>query len=134
MCCVFVHDLLLFFNTCFFVFRNQGATLNLDKIERGLQKIKKGTLPTTPATIKEINEAFAQDSVFDAYGSTLQTVDLDGENLEKKHSFFDGAIENKKKQFSFCVFSSKVAIELINRHIPVEKRHVLMDATTSMSY
>lgn len=113
----------------FFSCRNQGASINLEKVERGLQKIKKGALPVIPSTVDEINEAFSKECVFDTYGSTLQTIDLDGRDLEKKHSFFDGAFENKAKQFSFCVFSSKATIQLIKRHIPVHQRHILMDAT-----
>lgn len=120
---------ILFFSFSSYAYRNQGAKLDLEKIERGLQLIKKGTLPTTPETIEEINEAFAKDAVFDAYGSTLQTVDINGNDLQKKHIFFDGAVENKTKQFAFCVFSSKTTVQLIEKHIPPAKRHVLMDAT-----
>lgn len=110
-------------------YRNQSANLNLSKIERGLQKIKKGTLPKSPQTIDEIHAAFEQSDVFDTYGSTLQTKDLDGNDLEHMHNFFDIAVENKKKKFSFCVFSSKTTLELIEKNIPIPERHILMDAT-----
>ncbi|XP_055308055.1 uncharacterized protein LOC129572155 [Sitodiplosis mosellana] len=108
---------------------NQSASLALDKIERGLQKIKKGALPKTPESIDEINSAFQESAVIESYGQTLQLVDIDGEKLTERHLFFDVAIENKAKEYSFCVFSSKTTIELIHRHIPLPERHILMDAT-----
>lgn len=104
-------------------------SLSLDKIERGLQKIKKGALPKTPETIEDINGTFKQESVIESYGTTLQTVDSDGNELTQKYSFFEGAVENKRQQFSFCVFSSKATVKLINEYIPIGERHILMDGT-----
>lgn len=124
------HEMYVQFVIIFLLFySNQGANLELEKIERGLQMIKKGTLPTTPDSIDDINRAFDDESVFDAYGTSLQVVDTDGSNLPQKNRFFDGAFENKQKQFSFCCFSSKTTIKLIEKHIPADKRHILMDAT-----
>lgn len=106
-----------------------NASVDLDKHIRCFQTLVKGTLPTTPKSIEEINEAFALEDVKKSYGCTLQTVDLDGKELPQKYSFFDGAVRNDEKGHSFCVFSSKVTIELIKRHIPLHERHILMDAT-----
>lgn len=103
--------------------------MNLEKIERCLQKIKKGTLPKTPETVDEIVDAFSRKDVIESYGTALQTVDGHGVELKEKYMFFDGAFENKKKQFSFCAFSSKATIKLIESHIPVAERHISMDAT-----
>lgn len=77
----------------------------------------------------EIAEAFEESAVFETYGTSLQTKDLDGNDLIEKYDFFDQIVENKKKTFSFCVFSSKVTLELIKRDIPIQDRHILMDAT-----
>lgn len=91
--------------------------------------MKKGALPKTPESIDEINAAFQECAVIESYGRTLQTLDIDGENLSERHLFFDVAIENKAKNYSFCVFSSKMTINLIHIHIPPPERHILMDAT-----
>lgn len=84
-------------------------------------------MPSSPQSISEIIEAFKNLDVMETYGCTLQTVDIDNNPLPKKYTFFDIAIE--KSTHSFCVFSSKATIELINQHIPLEERHILMDAT-----
>lgn len=101
--------------------------MNFEKIERTLQLLKKGALPPRPISVREICEAFDKRAVFDSYGSTLQTVDLNGQTLESRYSFFDGAVD--KGDHAFCVFSSKVTLQLIDCEIPIDKRHILMDAT-----
>ncbi|XP_055306512.1 uncharacterized protein LOC129570813, partial [Sitodiplosis mosellana] len=106
---------------------HQDTKLNFDRIERTLQILKKGALPPSPVEVSEICEAFDKKAVFDSYGSTLQTVDLNGEKLENKYAFFDGAVDNGDE--AFCVFSSKVSLQLIEAEIPPNKRHILMDAT-----
>lgn len=67
----------------------------MSKIERTLQKIRKGALPKTPKTVSEIVEAFEKIDVMESYGSTLQTVDLSGKELPKKLRFFDTAYKCK---------------------------------------
>lgn len=114
-------------NTIYFLCSHQGVDIDLSKHERCLQKIKKGALPKTPKNITEILDAFSQKSVMEAYGFTLQTVDLEQNILENKYPFYDCAVENKN--FSFCVFSSKVSIQLIRENLDINERHILMDAT-----
>lgn len=111
----------------FIVFSHQDTSIDLSKIERTLQMIKKGALPKTPKTVKEIAEAFEKIDVMNSYGSTLQTVDLNGDALPEKLRFFDTAYECKN--YAYCVFSSKQTIELIEKNMKPSERHVLMDAT-----
>lgn len=63
----------------------------------------------------------------ESYGSTLQTVDLNGNPLPEKLRFFDTAYECK--DYAYCVFSSKQTIELIEKEMKAKERNVLMDAT-----
>lgn len=116
--------------TCFYIyisFSHQDISIDLSRIERTLQKIKKGALPKTPKTVKEIVDAFKKAEVIDSYGSTLQTVDLDGNLLPEKHRFFDTAFECK--EYAYCIFTSKQTVELIENNLKAKNRHVLMDAT-----
>lgn len=78
-------------------------------------------------SVRDICAAFERQVVFDTYGSTVQIVDLNGENLENKYSFYDAAEDHG--DHAFCVFSSKVSIQLIEAEIPEKRRHILMDAT-----
>lgn len=107
--------------------RHQQSTVNGDKIERGLQKIKQGTMPKTPQTVQDIIKEFAKDDISDAYGCSLHTHDYNKVELTEKYQFFDTAVE--RATYSFCVFSSKATIKLINQHIPQNERNILMDAT-----
>lgn len=84
-------------------------------------------MPPSPVDVREICAVFDKQAVFDSYGSTLQTVDLNGDTLENKYSFFDGAVDNG--DHAFCIFSSKVSIQLIEKEIPPDQRQILMDAT-----
>lgn len=65
----------------------------------------------------EINEAFKNPEILQCFGYTLGSKDI----------FFDAAIDTGN--FSFCVFSSKKMINLLNKHVPNKKLHILMDAT-----
>lgn len=106
---------------------HQDVHVDLKKHKRGFEKIKKGSLPSTPKNVAEIINAFEQKSVIDSYGVTLQTIDLEKKPLTEKYRFYDVAVE--EKGFSYCIFSSKVSIQLIEKHIDIDKRHILMDAT-----
>lgn len=79
----------------FIAFSHQDTSIDLAKIERTLQMIKKGALPKTPKTVSEIVDAFKKIGVMESYGSTLQTVDLNGDELPEKLRFFDTAYECK---------------------------------------
>lgn len=109
----------LFPSSIFFSFSHQDVSIDFKKYERTFQRIKKGILPKNPQSVKEINEAFANEAILASYGTALQT--------SKKYLFFDAAIETANH--SFCVLSSKATIELILEHIPPAERHMLMDGT-----
>lgn len=116
----------VFFNFIFFS-SHQDVDIDLSKHIRGFQKIKKGSLPKTPKNVGEIIKAFQQTSVIESYGFTLQTIDLEKKPIEERYMFYDCAIE--EKEFSYCIFSSKVSIQLIESKINLDERHILMDAT-----
>lgn len=70
--------------------------------------------------VEEINEAFKKPEVLDSFGYAF------GEE-GAKDIFFDLATDTG--DFSYCVFSSKKQIELLNEHVVDDKLHILMDAT-----
>lgn len=101
-------------------FRFQNTQIELKTKQRNCQKIKRGTIPKNPGNIDEIIAAFEDPKIMQAFGMSAHEGD-------KKCKFFDGAIQ--KKHHCFCVFSSKTIINLVHKHIPVDERHILMDAT-----
>lgn len=121
LCIVCVHCAFVLFCLIFIAFfhRNQNANIDFNRKKRTIQRLKRGVLPQSPKTVAEILAAFDKSAVFDTYGKSLH----EGEDLP----FFNGAIETK--DFSYCVFSSRKSIELIEKYIPVPERHILMDGT-----
>lgn len=103
--------------------RNQNAHIDFTKKKRTLQRLKRGTLPKNPTTVAEILAAFILPAVFSTYGKSLH----ENEDLP----FYNGAVETKK--FSYCVFSSRKTIELIEKHIPVENRQILSWAVQAVA-
>lgn len=101
-------------------FRYPNSNLRFAKIQKTLQRIKNGVLPKNPSTVQQINAAFEQPEILQAFGHTF------GEN-GTKDIFFDTAVDTD--DFKYCVFSSKKMIRVINEHIPKDKLHLLMDAT-----
>lgn len=99
--------------------RHQDVDIEYEKHQRTFQRIKRGVLPKSPLTIKELNAAFLDEKIFKCYGMTL--------HVQNNHKFFDAAIETEN--YSFSVFSSKATIELMKANIPPVDRHILMDAT-----
>lgn len=75
---------------------DQDVHVDLKKHKRAFEKIKKGSLPTTPKNVAEIINAFEQKSVIDSYGSTLQAIDLEKKPLTEKYLFYDFAVEEKE--------------------------------------
>lgn len=63
----------------------------------------------------------------ESYGYTLQTIDLEKNALTDKYAFYDCAVE--ESEYSYCIFSSKISIQLIEKEISIDHRHILMDAT-----
>lgn len=112
---VFMHVPLFYF--CFL--RNQNANIDFNKKKRTIQRLKRGVLPKNPTSVAEILAAFSDKAVFDTYGKTL--------HQKEDFRFFVGAVETEK--FSYCLFSSPKTIRLIEQHIPVDRREILMDAT-----
>lgn len=96
------------------------SNLKLSSIRKTLSRLKKGTLPTNPKNVHEINEAFRNPEILRSFGYSF------GENGTTE-KFFDTAVETEN--FSYCVFSSKKIISMINDRIKPEKRHILLDGT-----
>lgn len=93
--------------------------MDFDKKKRTLQRLKRGVLPKNPTSVEEIVAAFNDEAIAKTYGRTL--------HKDNNFAFYDGAIETKK--YSFCVFSSKETVRLIEENIPMSEREILMDAT-----
>lgn len=93
----------------------------MNRITRGLQKIAKGAMPNNPTTINELIDLYSKDDVIENFGYSLHERD--------ERYVFNDTILNGGNNGSYCIFSSKRNIELMNEHIPIERRHILMDAT-----
>lgn len=99
--------------------RYEDTTIELQEKVRNGQRIKRGTIPENPENVAEIEDAFKSPKIMNTFGMSA--------HRSNKKIFFDGAV--KKADHSFCVFSSKTIVELVKTHIPVDERHILMDAT-----
>lgn len=99
--------------------RNQDATIDYNSKKRTIQRLKRGILPRNPTTVDAIQKAFDDAKVMATYGHSL--------HVDKPFRFFDGTVETK--DYSFCVFSSKATVQLIEKKIEISKREILMDAT-----
>lgn len=99
-------------------FRNPGVQLDFAKYERTLNLIRNKTLPKSPTSCHEIGRAFTDNKIMLSIGTSQH---------EENYVFFDGIVETEK--FSFCVFSSKYCINLIENHIELSRRRFMMDAT-----
>lgn len=91
---------------------NPGVKLPFTKYERTLQLIRDKTIPKNPNSCDEIANAFRDEKIMNALGRSKH---------EGNAVFFDGVVE--KVTHSFCVFSSKYAISLIQEHI--EQHHFI---------
>lgn len=92
--------------------------LEYKKHQRNVQKIRDSAIPRNPTNCAGIRDAFQQDDIM----ATL------GRSKHLDHPiFFDGVVE--KRKHSFCVFSSKYAIALIEKHVEAGRRHFMLDAT-----
>lgn len=105
--------------------RHQKSKLSLNKIGRNLMKKSNATLPKSPISCEEIIEAYKKEKVIKNYGTTLQN-DENCDNLEPK-PFFRYA--HNAKSFSYVVFASENIIDGIVKHIDVDRRKFLLDAT-----
>lgn len=117
----FLHFCIIFFvilhnNSCIFL-RFPRCTLKFHSIQKSLQRLKNGVLPRNPSTVSETKEAFENAEVLKTFGFTFND----------NQPFYDGAVETK--DYSFCIFSSKITIKLIKENIPSDGKHILMDAT-----
>lgn len=97
---------------------NPGVQLPFTKYERTLQLIRDKTIPKNPTNCGEIFNAFQDETILNTLGRSKHV---------DKSIFFDGVVE--KNTHSFCVFSSKFAISLIQSHIEPARRHFMVDAT-----
>lgn len=98
------------------MYRHTGVKLDFAKYERTLNYIRNKTLPKSPTTCEEIRSAFSNDNILSSIGTS-----------QHEGVFFDGIMEFES--YSFCVFSSKYAIKLIEEKILPYRRVYMMDAT-----
>lgn len=98
--------------------RNPGVQLSWKKYGRTLELIRDNTIPQNPTSCNEIRNAFQDEKIMSTLGRSKHI----GHGI-----FFDGVVE--RETHSFCVFSSKKAISLIEKNIKVEDRHYMCDAT-----
>lgn len=101
-----------------FVNRHQQSTLQFKNIKSTLYRKRQAKVPKNPQSVSEIIDHFDNTEIFDAFGTSLH---------QEKSAFYDFSFENR--QFSYCIFSSKRCIHLIQDKIPINERHILMDAT-----
>lgn len=92
--------------------------MQFKSVKRTLYRKRQTKIPKNPGSVAEIIKYFEDEEIRNSFGTTL--------NKEKK-PFFDHAFQNDS--FAYCIFSSKKTMELIDKNIPTEKRHILMDAT-----
>lgn len=79
---------------------------------------RQAKVPKNPQSVSEIIDHFDNTEIFEAFGTSLH---------QEKSAFYDFSFQNR--QFSYCIFSSKRCIHLIQEKIPINERHILMDAT-----
>lgn len=87
------------------------------KYERNLQLIRLEALPKNPTTCAEISNAFESANIMNSIGRPQHV----GNAI-----FFNGVVQ--EDDFSFCVFSSRFIMNMIESHID-NSRHYLLDAT-----
>lgn len=98
--------------------RNPGVQLEFGKYERTFQMIRDKTIPKNPINCQEILESFKNEKIMESLGRSKHL----GNSI-----FFYGVVQ--RERHSFCVFSSKYAISLIEKHIEPTRRHFMLDAT-----
>lgn len=114
-----------FFNFIFiFVFRNQQCTLIYDDHVRSFQNARSVGVPKAPKTVSEIRAQYNKSEIFNVYGQT--------DHDDKREIFFDHLFEGK--DFSYCIFSSKKIMTMIQKHMEVFERHYLIDATFKVGF
>lgn len=102
--------------------RHQACTLLYEDHERCLQKTRKLGVPKAPANVAEIRDAINRTEIFDLYCRTNHT--------DVRDLFLDQLYDGK--DFSYCIFSSKKIIALIEEKIDVKDRHYFLDGTFSV--
>lgn len=95
------------------------TTLLIVDVLRGLQKIRSLGVPKAPINIAEIRSAINRVEIFETYCRTMHT--------EIRELFLDHLYEGK--DFSYCIFSSKKIMQLIEEKIVVRDRHYFIDGT-----
>lgn len=98
--------------------RNPDVSLDYFKYERTLQLIRSASFPKNPITCDEIAAAFQEDNIMNAIGRSQNTA---------KETFYNGVVQTEN--YSFCVFSSKKIMNIIDQNIEVNRRNYLLDAT-----
>lgn len=90
-------------------------------MERTLRRHKNKIHPKKPETLRDIIEAYADQSIMLNYGL----------NLRKTERFYITTVQ--EESFGFTLFASFQTISLIESHIHPENRHYSMDGTFDMT-
>lgn len=87
-------------------------------MERNLRRLKNKVYPKRPQTAAEIISMFEDDSITDEYAF----------NLSRTERFYIETVD-KPNEYSFSVFASLEAIDIVKNKIPAKDRKYLTDAT-----
>lgn len=104
-----------------FSFRANLNDIPFAAVESTCNKSRRKSLPTTPQTVAEINDAFKLNQVQQNFGMTERSAD------ERSTPFFKGAVECDS--YSFCVFASNDAVKAIQENTEESKRKLYADGT-----
>lgn len=95
--------------------------ISYKSMERGLLKIRNGTLPKSPKNCEEIINAYKVAYVIENYGMTIRESDKP-RTMYYKYTF-------ESNEHSFCIFASDEIVAAIKEHVPQDSRRYFMDAT-----
>lgn len=99
------------------------SKLRYASLAKTLSRYGKKRYPKRPQTASDVIRAFQDPKVSISYGK----------NLRKNKDFYIDTVinepRNNVKESHFTLFASHQAIDLIQKHIPVNERHYLMDGT-----
>lgn len=77
-------------------------------------------MPKNPKNVEEFLDAFNKKDILEDFGYAYN-------KQKEKDVFFNGAVDTG--EFSYCVFSSRKIINLMNERIKKNNLDILMDAT-----
>lgn len=87
-------------------------------MQRNLLYLRNKVYPKSPQSYEEVVAAFNREEVMKSFGLTKHV---------EKSNFFKTV--QKSSHDVYCLFASDIVINNIKKEIPVDRRHILMDAT-----